>query len=87
MPAVEFEVWCSECGEGICNNMTLKSTKYGTVTFTCEPCEKCLDKAREDGVEKGRDEKLQELDVAKARIEELESELGRILFDSREGNT
>lgn len=45
---IEFEIWCS-CGEGLCRQSSLKDT-----SFTIEPCESCLKKAREEGFEEGK---------------------------------
>lgn len=44
---VEFEVWCS-CGAGLC-----RQTKANGTSVTVEPCESCLDTAREEGKEDG----------------------------------
>jgi hypothetical protein len=53
---IEFEVWCS-CGAGLCN-----ATKTSGTSVTVEPCESCLDAAREEGKEEGRQEAEQEDD-------------------------
>ena len=50
MPTVEFEVWCS-CGEGLC-----RQTKNVRGGVEVEPCEKCLEAAREEGRDEGRNE-------------------------------
>ena len=47
---VEIEVWCS-CGEGLCNQSQGKNS--GIVV---EPCEVCMDIAREEGREEAEKE-------------------------------
>lgn len=49
MPEVpsEIEVWCSRCGD------ELYRGEYG-IHLTVEPCEKCLDEAKDESYEKGR---------------------------------
>ena len=48
MPTIEaeFEVFCA-CGNGLCSN---------TSDSTVEPCEKCLERARDEGYREGYDE-------------------------------
>jgi len=56
---VEFEVWCSKCGAGLCLNVTPRQSRgYGSQTpgVDIEPCEKCLENAREEGYQEGFDE-------------------------------
>ena len=55
MPSIEFEVWCS-CGNGLCNQT--KEVKGG---IQVEPCEKCLESAREEGREEGYNERDKEV--------------------------
>lgn len=47
---VEFEVYCS-CGNGLCGGSSGNNTKRGP-SVTVEPCERCLDKAREEAIQK-----------------------------------
>ena len=54
---IEFEVYCSECGHGICNHVT--SVKNNVITI--EPCSNCISK---------RDEEIKSLEK---NIEELGS--------------
>jgi len=50
---VDFEVFCS-CGEGLCNSCTVgTTTRRGMPYIEVEPCQKCLDKQYELGVEEG----------------------------------
>lgn len=54
---VNIEIYCGKCGTGsICNNATqLNSRGYGNkdVTIEIEPCESCLQSAKEDGYQEG----------------------------------
>lgn len=43
MPVIEFEVWCS-CGNGLCAQTT--NVRGG---IEVEPCEKCLEGAKDKG--------------------------------------
>ena len=61
MPGVEvnIEIYCS-CGEGICNH-TVGGTDYrGNPIFTVEPCEKCLERAKEEGRDEGYNEGIKD---------------------------
>ena len=58
MPSIEFEVWCS-CGNGLCNQTT--EVRGG---ICVEPCEKCLEKARDEGYDNGYSECEVEYDKA-----------------------
>jgi hypothetical protein len=53
---VEIEVYCS-CGEGLCRQTKSGETR-GRVQpfFEVSPCEKCLEKAREEGQDAGYEE-------------------------------
>lgn len=51
---VSFECYCSYCGAGICNNVTVKEAAWkGRIRLDIEPCEKCLESAKEEGFEDG----------------------------------
>lgn len=46
--SVEIEIYCS-CGEGLCGNTSSGRTSgRGQEYFTVEPCEKCLEHARDE---------------------------------------
>ena len=50
---VNIELYCS-CGEGLCNQSTPTHTKTrGEPMFQIEPCQKCLDRAKDEGYEEG----------------------------------
>lgn len=55
-PEMVFEVYCS-CGNGLCNQ-TRVETKGSRNRVTIEPCEKCLDNAKEEGDTAGYDRGL-----------------------------
>ncbi len=51
---VNIELYCAGCRQGICNNATAGTTKTRReACFDIEPCEKCLQRAREEGYEEG----------------------------------
>ena len=56
---VEFEVFCAECGEGLCNLATVEEggrfSSSGQIVRVM-PCPKCLVAAREEGYEEGKKE-------------------------------
>ena len=41
---VDFEVYCASCGAGLC-----KQSYTNDLTVRVDPCQDCLDAAREDG--------------------------------------
>lgn len=51
MAEIDLEIWCS-CGSGLCRQTNVD---YGTrsVSIIVEPCEDCLEKARNEGYEDG----------------------------------
>lgn len=64
--SIEIEVFCS-CGEGLCHQSTGDS---GTIigyrnrgpSITVEPCEKCQDRARQEGYQDGYDSAHEEIE-------------------------
>lgn len=70
MPVVEvdIEVWCS-CGEGLCHQVSQRRGRTGNIQV--EPCEKCLEAAREDGAD-SRDAEVDGLEERIATLEETE---------------
>ena len=65
---VDFEVFCS-CGNGMCGaTETRESRSRRYPQAVVEPCQKCLQAAREEGAEEVRDQ-------MQARIDELEAEI------------
>lgn len=55
MPDISFEAFCEKCGVGICNNISVESG-YRGVKISIQPCEICLEEAREEGREEIREE-------------------------------
>ena len=56
MPSLEldFEVFCANCGDGLCGNcLEGKTGRRGLPFIKVEPCEKCQKRAEDDGYEKG----------------------------------
>lgn len=55
--SLDFEIWCEDCGAGLCD--TVSEGKYGR-GFQLPPCQRCMD---EHGTEKynvGYEEGLEE---------------------------
>lgn len=52
---VDFDVYCS-CGNGLCNQteVVLSRRKDGLPQVVIEPCERCLEKTRDDGYDEGK---------------------------------
>jgi len=52
--AVNIEVYCAKCGEGLCNQTEATKTRTrGEPAFRVEPCEHCLKESRNDGYDEG----------------------------------
>ena len=51
MPLLYFEVYCADCGEGLCK-LTTVNEKSG-VNLEIKPCPKCLKDAENGGFDKG----------------------------------
>lgn len=51
MPLIYFEVYCANCGGGLCKHTTVDE-KSG-VKLEIEPCPECLKTAENDGFNKG----------------------------------
>lgn len=59
--SVDIEIYCADCGRGICDLATPTYTKgRGQPAFQITPCPKCLDAAREKGWEEGLKEGREE---------------------------
>jgi len=52
MPSIDFEVYCSKCGYGLCNS-TKVDQRRGGVVMEIEPCPECLKGAKSDGYDEG----------------------------------
>lgn len=54
----DFEVFCAKCNSGLCNVSDFrKSRGRGYNQLIVEPCATCLEEAREDGRDQGRNER------------------------------
>ena len=51
MPLLYFEVYCADCGEGLCK-LTTVDERSG-IRLEIKPCPVCLTKAECDGFKKG----------------------------------
>lgn len=49
--SVDFDVYCS-CGAPLCDQTDVSQDRYGA-KLTVEPCQKCLDEARDNGFNDG----------------------------------
>ncbi len=54
MPLIYFEVFCANCGEGLCKLTTVNETNG--LNIEIEPCPKCLQDAENKGFSKGLQE-------------------------------
>ena len=76
---IDFEVFCGTCGAGLCNNSdTRNSRNRNYPQVTVDACEKCMENAKDEGIEEGRADRDEELAELQARIDELEKELNDI---------
>lgn len=70
--SLSFEVYCS-CGEGLCNQTTTRMSRLrGEPQAVVEPCQKCLQAARDEAAEARAKEVREELNE---QIEELSRRL------------
>jgi hypothetical protein len=61
---VEFEVFCSYCKSGLCNQSEAGSGRLSYsrgLWVKVEPCQRCLEKARGEGFDEGYEKARQEL--------------------------
>jgi predicted RNase H-like nuclease (RuvC/YqgF family) len=76
---VEFEVYCAECGDGLCNQSRTDNTqRRGEPFVSVEPCKKCLDKARENSYDEGHDSQDNEISELRSEVGELRAEISRL---------
>ena len=51
---ITWEIWCAKCGAPLCGNVSVRRhSRFDENRFNIEPCEKCLDAARDEGYEEG----------------------------------
>lgn len=70
MPEFGFEVWCSECGAGLCQQTSVLTDRSG-INVTVGPCEKCLEKAELKGHSEGYDSGYED-GLVDGRAEEID---------------
>lgn len=61
---INFQIWCSECGTGLCGNVSNKGRSgdefYDVLQdqlliFQIEPCQYCLKNSYDEGYEVGKE--------------------------------
>jgi len=52
---VDFEVYCEQCGDGICNHVADRNPRH-PYRVVIAPCRLCLKDARDEGYSEGRNE-------------------------------
>lgn len=57
---VTFEVFCGECGAGICDHTESRSSRSwrDMPSISVKPCEKCMAKVRQEGYDEGYENAL-----------------------------
>lgn len=75
---IDFEVFCARCGAGLCNQSDTRSShnrNYPQVTV--EPCDKCIETAKDEGYDKGYEKGYESglKDGAAEALEEAEQRL------------
>jgi hypothetical protein len=60
MPSIDLEFYCSNCGAAMCNNINL-DYKWSYIAVNIEPCENCLENAKDEGYENGYDKHREEV--------------------------
>lgn len=54
---IDIEIYCGKCGAGMCNNTSFASTRNRSQpSFRVDPCEKCLEEARQEGRDEVEDD-------------------------------
>jgi len=65
---IEFQVWCANCGNGICGNTEYKRRTTNEFTTFCEVCDK-----EKKELEQERDDLQLEVESLRDRLEALEN--------------
>ena len=52
---LDFEVYCANCGAGLCNQSDAETTRNG-FKVTIAPCKRCLEDADYEGYLRGQEE-------------------------------
>lgn len=70
--SVNVEVYCAWCNNGLCNQTESTTARgRGEPCFRVDPCERCLERAREEGREDKKAELQEEIDDLRFRLREL----------------
>lgn len=56
---VEFQIWCDECGAGLCHTVRPAEQK-GNGHFYIAPCKACIEEAKKEGHDEGFEAGLKE---------------------------
>lgn len=59
MPEVKVEVYCAGCGQGLCGQTQVKRGSDFYVT----PCDACIENAKQEGFEAGKEEGIRETEA------------------------
>ena len=62
---IDISIYCETCGAGICNNATVRANG---VTLDIEPCERCLENARDEGYNEGLEAGRKENEYPRTQI-------------------
>lgn len=55
---IDIEIFCGRCGQGLCQNSSSGRTREKQQPyFNVDPCERCLDEAKQEGYEE-RDKEI-----------------------------
>ena len=71
---INIEIYCAECGEGLCNQTNFAKTRHrNEPSFRVQPCKKCLDNARNEGYEAAQEEAAEKMaEMEASHKEEIE---------------
>jgi len=67
---IDFEIWCEECGKGICGSTHYRRKSDNHFDSSCPNCVK-----EKNAIEKERDDLSIEVDSLSIKISELEDEI------------
>lgn len=66
---IEVEIYCMRCGAGLCKQSKAGNTHGRNAPFIeVEPCEKCLETAKEEGRNEGYSEGVEEATKSNATV-------------------
>lgn len=56
---IDIDIYCATCGAGLCGGTSV-STRGSNPCFHVEPCERCLERAKDEGYHEGLAEREEE---------------------------